>query len=78
MKQIMTESTPPTHQIPQVPEFSIGADWGRCHELGAHPTPEQIAAAVERALAEGEEMWATDLTLSYEDVYGCTPEEFGL
>lgn len=78
MGRIMTEATPPTHEIPQVPEFSIGCNWGECHELGANPTEEQIIEITNRALAEGAEAWATDLQLSYEDVYGCPPEEYGL
>lgn len=76
MYTLMSESTPPTHEVPQVPEFSIGADWGRCHELGQRPSSERILEAVQIALAEGEQIWATDMKLSYEDVYGCTPEEF--
>src|SRR5678810_1369730 len=28
MYKLMVEATPPGHEIPQVPEFSIGPDWG--------------------------------------------------
>lgn len=76
MYVLMSESTPPTHQVPQVPEFSIGADWGQCHELGQRPSTERVLKAVEVALEEGAEVWATDMKLTYSDVYGCTPEEF--
>lgn len=76
MYTLMSESTPPSHEVPQVPEFSIGADWGRCHELGQKPSTERVLAAVETALEEGTEVWATDMQLTYEDVYGCTPEQF--
>ena len=77
LKRLMTEATPPGHEIPQVPEFSIGADWGRTHELGAHPTDEQILEAVYVALDEGKEVWETQMSRSFEDVFGCTPKEFG-
>lgn len=76
MYTLMSESTPPTHEVPQVPEFSIGADWGSCHELGPKPSTERVIAAVDIALDEGAEVWATDMKLTYEDVYGCTPEQF--
>ena len=76
MQILMTEATPPGHEIPQVPEFSIGAEWGRCHEIGRNPSEETILKATEVALEEAKEMWETDMKLSFEDVYGCTPEEF--
>lgn len=78
MYTLMSESTPPTHEIPQVPEFSIGADWGRCHELGQKPSTERVLAAVQVALDEGKEVWETDMQLTYEQVYGCKPEAYGL
>jgi len=53
----MSSATPPGHPVPQVPEFSIGCDWGRVHELGRDPSDEAITAAVERSLAEAEQMW---------------------
>ena len=75
MYKLMTEATPPGHKIPQVPEFSIGPDWGRCHELGQKPSDERILKAVEGAIEEGAEVWATDMQLTYFDVFGKTPEE---
>lgn len=76
MLRLMTEATPPGHVIQQAPEFSIGADWGSTHELGQKPSDEEILQAVDKALEEAAEMWETDMKLSFEDVYGCTPEEF--
>lgn len=76
MLRLMTEATPPGHVIQQAPEFSIGADWGSTHELGQKPSDEEILQAVGKALEEAAEMWETDMKLSFEDVYGCTPEEF--
>lgn len=57
MDEIMKSATPPTHQVPQMPEFSIGPDWGRVHELGRWPGDEKIQAAVERSLQEAVEIW---------------------
>lgn len=67
---LMSESTPPTHEVPQIPEFSIGVDWGSCHELGRNPTPEAIENMVARVVEEGKEVWSTDMKLTYEEVYG--------
>lgn len=78
MYKLMVEATPPGHEIPQVPEFSVGPDWGRCHELGQKPSEERIVRAVEDAINEGVEVWETDMALSYEQVYGKTPEEMAL
>jgi len=61
MREIMESATPPTHEIPQVPEFSIGATWGTVHELGRWPGEEVILRAVERALEEGAEIWDNDM-----------------
>lgn len=52
MHTLMSEANPEHYQVPQVPEFSIGADWGRCHELGRRPSKEAVEAAVARALEE--------------------------
>lgn len=70
MQVLMTEATPPTHEIPQVPEFSIGCDWGNCHELGRNPATDKVLDAVAVALKEGKLVWETDMQLSFEDVYG--------
>ena len=58
MNEIMRSATPPGHVVPQVPEFSIGPDWGRVHELGRWPGEEAIEKAVERSLEEAEGIWA--------------------
>lgn len=57
MNDIMRSATPPSHVVPQCPEFSIGPDWGRVHELGRYPGDEKINEAVERSLEEAREMW---------------------
>ena len=49
MEQIMSGATPPGHIVPQVPEFSIGADWGNVEELGRLPDREVIEAATQKA-----------------------------
>lgn len=61
MRDIMESATPPGHDIPQVPEFSIGATWGTVHELGRWPGEAVIEKAVERALEEGSEIWDNDM-----------------
>ena len=72
MHEIMQGATPPQHAVQQQPEISIGKDWGAVHELGrwAENTPETINAMVERCIEEGREMWATDMQMSFEDVFG--------
>ena len=52
MRDIMESATPPGHDIPQVPEFSIGATWGSVHELGRWPGEKVLIKATERALIE--------------------------
>ena len=61
MRDIMSAATPPGHEIPQVPEFSIGATWGSVHELGRWPGESAIEAATQRALDEGEEIWDNEM-----------------
>lgn len=56
MDEIMRSATPPGHVVPQVPEFSIGPDWGRVHELGRWPGEEAIQAMVDRCLTEAAEL----------------------
>lgn len=69
MYVLMSEATPPGHEVPQVPEFSIGPDWGNLHELGRKPSEESIVKLVQQVLEEGKEVWQTDMLLSYEEVY---------
>lgn len=57
MNTLMSDATPPGHVVPQVPEFSIGPDWGRVHELGRWPGEEAIAKVVDRSLQEAAVMW---------------------
>lgn len=61
MYEIMSSATPPTHEVPQVPEFSIGATWGSVHELGRWPGEEAIKAATQRALEEGKRIWDEEM-----------------
>lgn len=70
MRQTMRDSTPPGHTVPQVPELSIGGDWGNCIELGADPTDEKILETVAKCIDDEKKVWDTDMRLAWEDVYG--------
>lgn len=64
----MEESTPPGHKVRQVPEFSIGADWGRVRELGRDISKENVAKFVARALEEGTDIWEKDLIQPFDPI----------
>lgn len=49
MEEIMSAATPPGHIVPQVPEFSIGPDWGNVKELGRLPARAVVEDAVMKA-----------------------------
>jgi DNA polymerase I-like protein with 3'-5' exonuclease and polymerase domains len=66
MNEIMAGATPPSHAIPQCPEFSIGPDWGRVHELGRYPGDDAINAMVARSIEEARPMW--------DEINGYTPK----
>lgn len=53
----MEASTPPGHSVRQVPEYSIGCDWGQLHELKRDISPENVAKHVALALEEGKAIW---------------------
>ena len=59
--KLMEESTPPGHVVRQVPEYSIGPDWGRVHELGRDISPENVAKFVQRSLEEAKDIWDVDV-----------------
>lgn len=61
MRELMINSTPPGHKVKQVPEFSVGPDWGRVHELGRDISPENVQAMIERSLEEAKEIWDKDM-----------------
>ncbi|RKZ10954.1 hypothetical protein DRQ50_14120 [bacterium] len=44
--------TPPGHQVPMVPEASIGLNWGMQKELGAYPSEDKILKALEDLYAD--------------------------
>lgn len=57
MGRYMEESTPPGHKVRQVPEYSIGCDWGQLHELGRDISPENVAKYVALSLEDGKSIW---------------------
>lgn len=57
----MEASTPPGHKVRQVPEYSIGADWGSLHELGRDISPENVAKYLALSLEDSKRIWETDV-----------------
>jgi DNA polymerase I-like protein with 3'-5' exonuclease and polymerase domains/5'-3' exonuclease len=55
MEALMSGATPPGHIVPQVPEFSIGCDWGNLQELGRLPDRETIETAAKVAWQQNQE-----------------------
>ncbi len=51
MNTIMKSATPPSHIIKQIPEFSIGPDWGSVKELKRLPSEEVIKTVTEQSVA---------------------------
>lgn len=72
MKRLMTEATPPGHVIPQVPELSIGGNWGNCVELGSNPKDDDVLRIVGECLEREAEVWETDMKLTHADVFKTT------
>lgn len=69
MTQLMASATPPSHVVPQMPEISIGCDWGRVHEVGRWPEdPSVILDAVARALEEGKQVWEVDMQQPFDPI----------
>ena len=64
----MEASTPPGHVVRQVPEYSIGADWGRVHELKRDISAEKVSAAVQKALDEAVDIWEVDLLEEFDPI----------
>jgi DNA polymerase I-like protein with 3'-5' exonuclease and polymerase domains/5'-3' exonuclease len=68
MGKYMEESTPPDHVVRQVPEFSIGADWGRVHELGRDISPKNVQEYVDLALWESGYIWNEDMLEPFDPI----------
>lgn len=60
MGAILESTTPPGHKVRQVPEYSIGPDWGRVEEMGRDISPENVAKFVAEALEAGRDIWEKD------------------
>ena len=75
MGQYMADSTPPQHVVRQVPEYSIGPDWGRVHELGRDISPENVAKFVARSLEEAREIWEVDMLEPFDPITKVTFDE---
>jgi DNA polymerase I-like protein with 3'-5' exonuclease and polymerase domains/5'-3' exonuclease len=70
--RFMEESTPPGHKVRQVPEFSIGCDWGRVQELGRDISPDNVAKFVAEALEEGRDIWEKDVLEPFDPIRKAT------
>lgn len=66
--QYMEESTPPGHKVRQVPEFSIGCDWGSVEELGRDISEQNVREWVDYALWAGGNIWKEDLAQPFDPI----------
>lgn len=64
----MEQSTPPGHVVRQVPEYSIGPDWGRVHELKRDISPENVQKFVELSLEEAKDIWEVDVLQPFDPI----------
>lgn len=68
MGKYMEESTPPGHVIRQVPEYSIGADWGSVNELGRDISEKNINEWIEYSLWEARRIWDEDVLEPFDPI----------
>lgn len=68
MGAILESTTPPGHTVRQVPEYSIGCDWGNVHELGRDISPENVSKYVELALKDGKPIWEVDVLEPFDPI----------
>lgn len=64
----MEASTPPGHVVRQIPEFSIGADWGSVQELGRDISEENVAKFVAEALEAAKHIWEVDVLEPFDPI----------
>ena len=64
----MEASTPPGHVVRQIPEFSIGADWGSVDELGRDISKENVEKFVAAALEAATSIWEVDLLEPFDPI----------
>ena len=64
----MSDSTPEGHVVRQIPEFSIGADWGSVQELGRDISEENVAKFVAEALEAAAHIWDEDLLEPFDPI----------
>lgn len=68
MGRYMEESTPPGHVVRQIPEFSIGADWGSVEELGRDISEQNVSEWVDYALWVAGDIWDVDLLQPFDPI----------
>jgi len=68
MGAILEATTPPGHIVRQVPEYSIGCDWGNVHELGRDISPENVAKYVKLSLEDSKPIWAEDVLEPFDPI----------
>ena len=69
LQRLMTEATPPGHVVPQVPELSIGGNWGNTVELGNNPSDEDVLKTVQLCIDREAAVWDSDMLVSYDEVF---------
>lgn len=68
MGRYMEESTPPGHIVRQVPEYSIGADWGSVNELGRDISEKNVNEWIDYSLWEAKRIWDEDVLEPFDPI----------
>lgn len=68
MGRYMEESTPPGHTVRQVPEYSIGADWGSVNELGRDISEKNVSEWIDYSLWEARRIWDEDVLEPFDPI----------
>ncbi len=66
MGKYLAGATPPDHEVRQIPEFSIGPDWGRVEELGRDISRENVDKYVQMAIENAADIWEHDVLQPFE------------
>lgn len=64
----MSDSTPEGHTVRQIPEFSVGADWGSVQEMGRDISKENVEKFVAEALEAASSIWDEDMLQPFDPI----------